>query len=398
MRSILFIFLVFFGAQQVKGQNSISVMNYNLLMFPDAYPLHREDTLAKILEKHPIDILGVCELLTKEGSDSILNRALNKHTQKYKAAQFIDASKGDLHQMLYYNSDKLTLYSQTVIPSNTRDFNEYILYLNTASLASGDTTFLDVYVCHLKAGSDTTNQRLRSENVQYLMDYLKAGSPGRNRIIMGDFNVYTDQEEAYQKLTKGSIYPFYDPLDQEGNWHNNSGYKNIFTQSTRSAQLYGEGAGGGMDDRFDFILTSYNVLDTSNSIHYKENSYAALGNSGDCFNKSITDCTGDAELLSALYYMSDHLPVVMDLELKEAFIKSIAKPMLATEKVWFSQDAMHVETTNQSNFIVYNALGIEVYRSVEKGTSFKVESELFQLHGVYFIHFLEGNSLVKTVK
>lgn len=399
MKRFTFLSLFFvFVSNAFSQSNVLSVMSYNLLMYPEAAPSHREDTLAKILEFYPVDILGVCELLSEEGSDSLLNYSLNKGTTKYKAAQFDKATWGDLHQMLYYNSEKLTLYAQSKVASNTRDFNEYVLYLNQAGLLQGDTVFLDVYVCHLKAGSEEANETTRSENVQYLMDYIKGKPQGRNRILMGDLNLYSNQEEAYQKLTKGSIYPFYDPIQKEGNWHNNSSYSAEFTQSTRSAQLYGEGSGGGMDDRFDFILTSYELLDTTNAIHYKSNSYEALGNSGNCFNKSITDCSGDAALLSALYYMSDHLPVVMQLEVKDSLFQSISTHELPEEKVWFSRTGLHVEAPQKCQFEVYNALGKLVFRSKEKSNRHKVEWPLYDLRGVYYVRIQESNKVFKLIR
>ena len=47
----------------------------------------------------------------------------------------------------------------------------------------------------------------------------------------------------------------FDPIDRIGNWHNNSSFSDVHTQSPRTAQ-FGGGASGGMDDRFDFILFS----------------------------------------------------------------------------------------------------------------------------------------------
>ncbi|MCH6573843.1 MAG: hypothetical protein IH795_01365, partial [Bacteroidetes bacterium] len=44
------------------------------------------------------------------------------------------------------------------------------------------------------------------------------------------------------------------------NWHNNFSFVEIHTQSPRTRQ-FGGGANGGMDDRFDMILTSQSIND-----------------------------------------------------------------------------------------------------------------------------------------
>ena len=77
-----------------------------------------------------------------------------------------------------------------------------------------------------------------------------------------------------------------------------------------------------MDDRFDFIMASQSLMDVNSPIHYSGNTYEALGNTGDCYNGTILDCSENnplpPEILTALYHMSDHLPVVMQLEAMNA--------------------------------------------------------------------------------
>jgi len=64
-------------------------------------------------------------------------------------------------------------------------------------------------------------------------------------IVGGDFNFYYHTEPAYQEILYGQCLDLRDPINQMGNWHNNSFYKNIHTQSTRSATgCYAGGAYG----------------------------------------------------------------------------------------------------------------------------------------------------------
>ena len=109
----------------------------------------------------------------------------------------------------------------------------------------------------------------------------------------------------------------YDPINSIGNWNNNGTYAGIHTQSTRSFAL-SDGAGGGLDDRFDLIFVSEDILNNENGIEYIENTYQALGQDGDRFNASINtpyNPTIPDSIATALYYMSDHLPVLMDVQM-----------------------------------------------------------------------------------
>ena len=89
--------------------------------------------------------------------------------------------------------------------------------------------------------------------------------------------------------------------------------------STRDEPANG-GAPGGFDDRFDFILTSESVLSDA-ELMYVPGTYKAYGNNANnnCYNQEIIspNCDGpeyDLVTRSALYEMSDHLPVILDLQ------------------------------------------------------------------------------------
>ncbi len=102
-----------------------------------------------------------------------------------------------------------------------------------------------------------------------------------------------------------------------GEWHANVTYENIHTQSTRSSTNSGccGGSTGGLDDRFDFLLINNNLKNGLEGAQYVAGSYKAIGNDGNHFNKSIiespTNSSVPAAVNTALFNMSDHLPVVM---------------------------------------------------------------------------------------
>ena len=69
-----------------------------------------------------------------------------------------------------------------------------------------------------------------------------------------------------------------------------------------------------MDDRFDWILTTNDLLNGENGLEYVLGSYKAFGNDGKHFNLAINFKENEAvsaEIANALHEMSDHLPVVM---------------------------------------------------------------------------------------
>jgi len=170
--------------------------------------------------------------------------------------------------------------------------------------------------------------------VEVLMEHIALLPAESNIIVAGDFNVYDGEEPAYELLLNtNGMNTLNDPIDMP-NWDDtNFPNPEIFTQSTRLSSL-SDGAGGGMDDRFDFVLLSDQLMNPNAKFAYQAESYQALGNNGSCYNQDLIDCnTVDNvpyELLSSLYYMSDHLPVVLSLNINEIndTVSSINAPSL----------------------------------------------------------------------
>jgi len=347
-------------------------MFYNVLNYPIQEPANRIQYLQTILDDYRPDIFMICELNNEEGADNILN-IMKEINDDYERADFelnsSDNSIGNsnnFQNLIFFNSSKFTLEKQFIIPSIYRDFNHYRLK-STTNTEEIDSVFIEVLVGHLKASSGETNEQLRLTMVNDLLDYVNTMPSDSNIVFGGDLNVYTFNEPAFQELldTSNNIV-FADPANRLGNWHNNSSFIDMFTQSTRTQSGLG-GASGGFDDRFDFVLTSSNML-TNSDIYYVDNSYEVYGNNANfnCYNQSInsSNCDGDEYnqiIRNALYNMSDHLPVTLELQLNETLNNKdvsddigfqIMGPNLISEQ-------LHVKiTTNQAQFLViYNTLG-----------------------------------------
>jgi hypothetical protein len=105
-----------------------------------------------------------------------------------------------------------------------------------------------------------------------------------------------------------------------GQWNNNYGFRHYHTQSTHEDFNSDCHSGGGLDDRFDFVLINASVKDGTAGVKYKEDSYWAVGQDGMRFNMSINNpvnTTLPEEVITALYHMSDHLPVVAEFYIGE---------------------------------------------------------------------------------
>ncbi len=319
-------FVLFTTLAFAQSSDTIGILSYNLLNFPNGrndcgtnvnIP-SRHDTLRKILHYVKPDIFVACEIQTKAGADSILTRSLNVNgVTNYKKANYIpNTSSGNaLNNMLYYNDNKLTLLWQDVIQTSVRDISHYVLYVKDPNLANHlDTIFYEVYMCHLKAGSSTADQTQRNAESQALRAYMDARPPNRNHIVCGDLNVYRSTEACYQTLTTGGIRPVKDPINMPGTWTSNSSFAAIHTQSTRTSGSMDCGSTGGMDDRFDQILVTDNVLAGTNSVKFLTGSYKAIGNDGNHYNQAINAGSNSMypdSVVRAVFYTSDHLPVFM---------------------------------------------------------------------------------------
>ncbi|MBN2174381.1 MAG: endonuclease/exonuclease/phosphatase family protein [Bacteroidales bacterium] len=316
-RHIVLILLILFQGI-VHGQDTLNIMYYNVLNYPGSTSA-RVNYFRIINQYLEPDIIVATEVLSEAGVSLLLEDGLNVYnTSRYSAAPFIDGP--DTDNMLFYNHENFGLYSQDTIQTALRLINEYILYYKSEGLNNGsDTVFLVFYSAHLKAGTTTADKQKRYEEVQRLKQHLLSLSNPKNVIFGGDLNLYTSSEAAYQSLINDPPV-FYDPLPA-GTWHDNFDFTPYHTQSPRTAQ-FGGGATGGMDDRFDFILFSDDLINGTYRASYVPNSCYAVGNDGNHLNLSILDppaiTSVPDSVLIALYNMSDHLPVLCKIAIQDA--------------------------------------------------------------------------------
>lgn len=307
MKHFLFILTFFSAASAAFAQQQYRIMTYNLLNYPSADTNVRNPHFRTVINSIDPDILIVNEINNQSGVNAFLSNVMNFGGSIYSAGTFI--SGPDSENALFFKTSKFNFISNTAIPTQTRDINEFRI----CDKINFDT--LRIYAVHLKANlQDSAMRGAEIDSLRMRTDLLPAGS---EFIVAGDFNIYSANESAYKKLVKdnpGDDGNFIDPLNMPGVW-NSASYAVNHTQSTR-VRSFGDGSTGGLDDRFDMILYS-NGVKNSGGIRFIPSTYRAYGNDGNHYNDSINQIPNTAvtqAIANALHYASDHLPVYATFE------------------------------------------------------------------------------------
>ena len=398
---------------QVSAQETFKVMFYNLLNYPleTAVP-NREDDLEFILADYQPDLFMVCELNNITGATNVLNIVRTAINSNFEMAAYVSntsddlsGDQNDLQNLLYYDSTKFSIEDEIIVPTDLRDFNVYKLKLNTVDQ---DTNPIELFVivCHLKASSGAINAQRRFEMAQELDAYLNTLPSDTNVMLGGDLNLYTATESAFQELLDDTNnITFADPPNRVGSWNNNPNFVDVFTQSTRTQSGLG-GTTGGFDDRFDFILTSENML-SSATITYVADSYQVYGNNGlaSCYNSRInsSDCgfpdsPFSFEIRDALHNFSDHLPVTLSLETDATLLStddvSLSNYFRLEKTVIDYQIVFYINSSKLLNedFLIYDVLGNKV-KTLHTNSNFRQEFDLSSLqNGLYILVAQNSNS------
>ena len=418
------LFLLGFSISAIAQNDTLKVMQYNLLNYGNNTGYctttnnninDKNGYIRTILTAYYPDILTVCEI--GRGSNlpnDFLNNVLNINGLNYwmTSAGSNTGNSSSLINCIFYNSTKLTLTGHHTAQTYTRDVDVYDFTFKNDDSGKIQLTCV---IAHLKAGTGSDNESKRKMMAENTMRYLEANYRERNVLIMGDFNLYTSSEPAYQALTNQSTYPnsfFIDPLYPYGvgAWNSNYNYKDYHTQSTHKDNDSNCHSSGGMDDRFDFILMSENIYGGRDGIRYIGGSYNTLGNDGNHYNKSINYPVNQAvsqAVADALYNNSDHIPVTMELV---AYLNEDVNEMNTNELSFdiFPNPAskeinirFYQENLNRANILLINTLGQTVYSKdvfVNDCLSEHVINVENLPKGFYFLKITNADGLTNTSK
>ena len=423
----LLILLFALTALAAKAQDTLTVMQYNLLYygnynsgFADCYETNnntqrKDECIRTIVDYVKPDIFTVCEFgATQALQNDFLRHNLNINGANYwQSDNIINYAGENIINHIFYDSRKMGLKRHVALRTNPRDTDVYELYMKTPGLAAGDTVKLVCIVAHPKAGQGY--EASRRALMQIAMDHVNQYYPTDNVLIMGDFNMYGASESGYRLLTQTYSNPaicFMDPLSflgGVGEWNNKNQFAPFHTQSTRS---YSEEcfSGGGLDDRFDFILMADEIAFSYNHMRYVQGSYKAVGNDGRHFNQSVdqgTNTAVPAEVAEALFDGSDHLPVTMKIAVdvhlgvddnETQSLQASVAPNPASDKA-----VVHFFNPADSNveFELYSLQGQMIIKASEHfvSGSQRFEFDLQDLpKGFYLLQIRHDTGLRQTVK
>lgn len=324
--------------------NVLNYRNYTTYCTANNNPAGaKEDYMKTIFNYLEPDVLVLNEMGNNPADAiKIVNRCLNVDgVTKYNMASFAGSSGSSLANALYYNTEMFGVESVERIANDVsggslvRLIDVFHLYYNHENLALGaDTTYVTVFAAHLKAGSSSSDKAQRAEATEAVMEYISDNNITGNYVIVGDFNVQSSSEASFQNLINGAE-AFVDPINRLGGWNNNSQFADVHTQSTRSSSN-GCHSGGGLDDRYDFILVSEDANDGNDNMEAIPSSYWAVANDGNHFNESINFPANNSvpqDVLTAIYENSDHLPVQLDFVMTKTDPNSVAEVFASNVKV-----------------------------------------------------------------
>lgn len=304
------LFLLLLPAVIAMGQPiPIRICTYNLMTFPGTTLSQRVTSISTVIKAIRPDILVVQEMSNFTASTTLQVILSDSSGSRLVTAPQFDGPGTD--NALLYDAATVEFLDHDTIQTEPRYTDVWRLVIR------GTRDTIDVYGTDLEEGAAQEDQERRLSAAFAIRDHIvrsESQGSGHHYLVAGTLNVSSSSEPAYTRLTYigGLSGEVIDPLNMPGNWHGNLNYAPLHTSSTRLRE-FGDGDGGGLNQRFDFLLLSWSLL----ADHFLPNSYTAFGNDGRHLNDSINSMPNtavDQYTADALHQASDHLPVYLDLE------------------------------------------------------------------------------------
>ena len=409
---VKFLKVLFLSALVTSGfaqDRTVRFMTYNILNYRNTTSYctgsnnnsaNKEDALKTIVQAVEPDLVVLNEIGSNPNNLTyLLNNSFNTGTTTHwSMAQHTHNGFSSLVNGVAYRNDLFGITNHWTITKDANNTNltrliDVVRFYYKDALLQGnsDTATFVVIATHFKAGNTSSDESARAKEAQAIIDWVDAHNED-NIILMGDLNTYSSNETGFQTLVAGNTFRFEDPATSIGNWHNNSSYASLHTQSTRTSGTCH--SGGGLDDRFDMILCSESLTEGDERITYAPNTYIVVGNDGNHFNNAVNSgnnySVGSATL-SALYLLSDHLPVIADFDLEGQSL-SIA----TNDPNWTLPNPLPqsfvFENDNQATLKLYSFAGQLLWSSNEKNTMLPIVSS-----GVYVL-IKESDNTVSSAR
>jgi hypothetical protein len=298
---------------------ALRVVNYNITNYPAVLLAQRQPHFRTVLATLNADIVVAQEVQSQAGVDSFRTNVLNViEPGQWLSAPFINGN--DTDNALFYKPAKVQFLGGWAFYPNPANLLRLVNCYRLKPVGySAASTELRIYSQHLKASTGFESQRLAEATG--IRDSMNAVPPGTHCMLMGDYNIYTGTEPAFTKLRESQADNdgrLYDPLNAPLSTWNTAGLAPIHTQCPCLTCPAGSGfSGGGLDDRFDMFLPTYNLND-GEGLDLLVSTYKAVGNDALHYNLNINDAPTipeGAAYANALWNASDHLPIRVDLQL-----------------------------------------------------------------------------------
>ncbi len=327
---------------------AIRVVTWNVWSYPASAFSVRQPNFRAVMPLLDPDVLITQEMNTQAGADSFLANVLNAYEPGEWTGtwRFVGFGEG----MGFFWKPAVVSVDGVAAIANTPGPRSFVLgRVTPVGYSAASAKFL-LYSVHLKAGtSDSTTRRLESG---YLRNsYLNVTPPiaaAGNFMVGGDFNMEAGgevggfKEGGYTRLVESTDDddgrckdPIASAFYWSALWSDNSAFAYGHTQCPCFTCPYGGMSGGGMDDRFDMMLTSYSMqdgegLDYVPALSPGQLSYPFIfGNDGGrCCNGAVNDggYNGSVgiDVANALVGCSDHLPVVITIQVPAKIVAESA--------------------------------------------------------------------------
>ncbi len=402
----IFLLLIFIFNSEFLSQEKLRLMSYNILNYPNSRYGSSITTIEphykNVINKINPDLIVVVEMVQQNGVQQFLNNVLgNEFNAANVTIQSSNSSGYDGNDCaFYYKPSKVRLIETKTISARTRVISSFKVVSNSTN----DT--LIILGVHLKANvynssdNNLLNQQKRTDAVISLRNETDKYHPKTNFLVCGDFNIFSSDEQAFQKLTDKSKTGYViDFTNSIGYWSGDPKFSSVCTHSSTR-----------LDTRLDMILVSQSLIDKG-GVDYVENSFKIFGNDGNQFNKSVANTTNawflnDPDLAVSTTTASDHLPIYADFEfgvktnIHDIYLPSDFKleqnypnPFNPTTTIKYSIP-ISVETSYMTSLRIYDILGKEVATLVNErqpAGNYEVKFDGSNLSsGVYFYKLQSG--------
>ncbi len=288
----------------------------------------------------PIDVLVLEEANSVSTTGAQFAGLLNTLTggSTYLVSTVDGATSGSGRPICIYNSAAVSLLGeQTIGTLSTSGQARQTLRYEFRPVGYDAASSFYIYASHFKASNTSSDASRRNVEAQAIRANADALGDGTPIILLGDLNLYTSADPSFQTLTASGPAQFFDPVNMVGSWSGNSSFSAVHTQSPATSAYFGGQVTGGMDDRFDFQLTTGELLD-GRGMDVLPASYWAFGNT-DTHSMKGAITTGSptamaamlpgftsaqaSNVLTQLSRVTDHLPVVADYQVPARMAASL---------------------------------------------------------------------------